>query len=76
MGLLINTSACKIPDFSPWDSSVIPFIRKAEPLEDCIKTNYNWSSVDGNVNCKLTNSILPYMMLMRLIRFLKNRRIS
>lgn len=47
--LVVNTSHCKVPDFNPWDEEIIPLIKAAEPLEDCLKTNYNWSRMDRDV---------------------------
>lgn len=64
MGLVVNTTHCKITDFNPWDEEIIPFIKAAQPLEDCLKTNYNWSYIEADVSTP-TNNELSFLNFIR-----------
>ncbi|OXA63650.1 hypothetical protein Fcan01_03216, partial [Folsomia candida] len=46
LGLLINTTNCRIPDFSPWEPEVIPFLKEANLIENCSQKYQNWSHMD------------------------------
>ncbi|XP_021950524.1 uncharacterized protein LOC110847822 [Folsomia candida] len=45
---IVDTPACKIPDFDVWDKDVFPFLKVAQPDEKCNETHYNWSFVRNN----------------------------
>ena len=34
-GLIVNSSACHLPDFSPWDSTIQDVLQKEKPLKAC-----------------------------------------
>ena len=36
-GLIVNSSLCHIPDFSPWDDTVLDVLKQETPLKECKK---------------------------------------